>query len=95
MIESEIASCPDRPWLRKISLRDRQHKESVPQKTDRIVAVLFTLCDANMAKHLTITIAKHPAQLQNGHNCRTLGPVAKHQAEAGCSNHEMEPSCQS
>ncbi|WP_214469560.1 hypothetical protein [Mesorhizobium sp. dw_380] len=65
MIESEIASCPDCPWLRKISLRDRQHDASVPQKPDRIDAVLFTLCDANMAKCLTITIAKHWARLQN------------------------------
>jgi hypothetical protein len=74
MIESEIASCPDCPWLRKISLRDRQHDGSAPQKTDRIVAVLFTLCDANMAKRLTITIAKPWAQLQNpGHNCKTPG----------------------
>ncbi|WP_206529180.1 hypothetical protein, partial [Mesorhizobium sp. M7A.F.Ca.CA.004.06.1.1] len=58
MIKSEIASCRSRPWLRKISLRDRQHDWSDPQKPDRIVAVLFTLCDAKMAKCLAITIAR-------------------------------------
>ncbi|BAB50444.1 msr3582 [Mesorhizobium japonicum MAFF 303099] len=44
--------------------------------------MLFTLCDANMAKCLTITIPK-PRR-----NCKTPGTIAKHQAEAGCSNNE-------
>ncbi|PBC10984.1 hypothetical protein CK230_09160 [Mesorhizobium sp. WSM3859] len=60
MIKSEIASCRNRRWVRKISLPIASINAARPLDPDPFVAVLFTLCDAKMAKFKTITIAGQP-----------------------------------